>query len=34
MKQKDPYFADVRDESTDDIRLVLEPKSKNIDPKF
>lgn len=24
-------MADVRDESADDIRLILEPKSKNID---
>jgi len=27
-----PFLADVRDESAEDIRLVLEPKSKNIDP--
>ncbi|MEL6610423.1 MAG: DNA gyrase subunit A, partial [Pseudomonadota bacterium] len=25
-------LADVRDESADDIRIVLEPKSKNVDP--
>ncbi|PHQ71693.1 MAG: DNA topoisomerase IV subunit A [Sneathiella sp.] len=26
-----PFLADVRDESAEDIRLVLEPKSKNVD---
>jgi len=26
-------LADVRDESTDEIRLVLEPKSRNVDPE-
>jgi len=30
--RKIPILADVRDESADDIRLVLEPKSKNVDP--
>ena len=30
--KKAPALADVRDESADDIRIVLEPKSKNIDP--
>ncbi|MBV2359810.1 DNA topoisomerase IV subunit A [Thalassococcus sp. CAU 1522] len=30
--KKLPILADVRDESADDIRLVLEPKSKNVDP--
>ncbi len=30
--KKIPILADVRDESTDDIRLILEPKSKNVDP--
>ncbi len=30
--RKLPMLADVRDESTDDIRLVLEPKSRNVDP--
>ena len=29
--KKIPILADVRDESADDIRLILEPKSKNID---
>ena len=31
--KKIPILADVRDESADDIRLVLEPKSKNVDPE-
>jgi topoisomerase-4 subunit A len=30
--RKLPMLADVRDESADDIRLVLEPKSRNVDP--
>ena len=30
--KKVPLLADVRDESADDIRVVLEPKSKNVDP--
>ena len=29
---KVPILADVRDESADDVRIVLEPKSKNVDP--
>ncbi|MBU2992636.1 DNA topoisomerase IV subunit A [Octadecabacter sp. 1_MG-2023] len=29
--KKIPILADVRDESADDIRIVLEPKSKNVD---
>ncbi len=32
--KKVPILADVRDESTDDIRLILEPRSKNIDPEL
>ena len=32
--KKVPILSDVRDESADDIRLVLEPKSKNIDPEI
>lgn len=33
MEQKKlPLLADIRDESTTDIRLVLEPKSRNCDP--
>ncbi len=31
--KKVPILADVRDESADDIRLVLEPRSKNVDPQ-
>ncbi|WP_353343413.1 DNA topoisomerase IV subunit A [Litorivita sp. NS0012-18] len=31
--KKVPILADVRDESADDIRLVLEPKSKNVEPE-
>ena len=30
--KKSPGLVDVRDESAEDIRIVLEPKSKNIDP--
>lgn len=30
--KKVPWLADVRDESAEDIRIVLEPKSKNIEP--
>ena len=30
--KKAPWLEDVRDESAEDIRIVLEPKSKNIDP--
>lgn len=29
--KKIPILADVRDESADDIRIILEPKSKNVD---
>ncbi|MGH1370322.1 MAG: DNA topoisomerase IV subunit A [Maritimibacter sp.] len=32
--KKIPILGDVRDESADDIRLVLEPKSKNVDPEM
>jgi topoisomerase IV subunit A len=31
--KKVPILGDVRDESADDIRLILEPKSKNVDPE-
>lgn len=31
-ERKLPLLADVRDESTEDVRLVLEPKSRNVDP--
>ncbi|MGC8204073.1 DNA topoisomerase IV subunit A [Aliiroseovarius sp. PTFE2010] len=30
--KKIPILGDVRDESAEDIRLVIEPKSKNVDP--
>jgi topoisomerase-4 subunit A len=30
--KKIPILGDIRDESADDIRLILEPKSKNVDP--
>lgn len=30
--KKVPILADVRDESADDVRVVLEPRSKNVDP--
>jgi topoisomerase IV subunit A len=30
--KKIPILADVRDESADDIRIVLEPRSRNVDP--
>jgi topoisomerase-4 subunit A len=31
--KKLPILADIRDESADDVRIVLEPRSKNIDPE-
>ena len=34
QQKKIPILGDVRDESADDIRLVLEPKSKNVDPEL
>ncbi|WP_308915568.1 DNA topoisomerase IV subunit A [Jannaschia sp. LMIT008] len=30
--RKVPILADIRDESADDIRIVLEPRSRNVDP--
>ena len=30
--RKVPILADVRDESADDVRIVLEPRSRNVDP--
>jgi len=33
MARKLAMLADVRDESADDVRLVLEPKSRNVDPE-
>ncbi len=32
--KKMPIFGDVRDESADDVRLVLEPKSRTVDPEM
>jgi topoisomerase-4 subunit A len=32
LQKKVPILADVRDESADDIRIVLEPRSRNVDP--
>ena len=32
--KKVPVLADVRDESADDIRLILEPRTKNVDPEL
>ena len=31
--RKIPILADIRDESADDVRMVLEPRSKNVDPE-
>lgn len=31
-EKKLPLLADVRDESTEDVRLVLEPKTRNVEP--
>ncbi|MBK1637093.1 DNA topoisomerase IV subunit A [Rhodovulum adriaticum] len=30
--KKIPILADIRDESADDVRMVLEPRSRNVDP--
>jgi topoisomerase-4 subunit A len=32
--KKSPLLGDVRDESAEDVRLVLEPKSRNIEPEL
>jgi topoisomerase IV subunit A len=32
LQKKLPLLADVRDESAEDVRLVLEPKSRSVDP--
>lgn len=32
QSKKVPILADVRDESAEDIRMILEPRSKNVDP--
>ncbi|MCR9147492.1 MAG: DNA topoisomerase IV subunit A [Rhodobacteraceae bacterium] len=31
--KKVPILADIRDESTDDVRMILEPRSRNVDPE-
>jgi topoisomerase IV subunit A len=31
-ERKLPLLADIRDESTDQVRLILEPKTRNVDP--
>ncbi len=31
--RKVPILADVRDESADDVRIILEPRSRNVDPE-
>jgi len=33
LNKKIPVLADVRDESAEDIRLVLEPKTRSVDPQ-
>jgi topoisomerase-4 subunit A len=33
-EKKLPLLADIRDESTEDVRLVLEPKSRNVDAEM
>ena len=33
-ERKLPLLADVRDESTEEVRLVLEPKNRNVDPEL
>lgn len=32
LAKKVPILGDIRDESADDVRIVLEPKSRNVDP--
>ena len=33
QQKKIPILADIRDESAEDVRIVLEPRSKNVDPE-
>ncbi|HEV2301550.1 MAG TPA: DNA topoisomerase IV subunit A [Stellaceae bacterium] len=33
-EKKLPLLADIRDESTEDVRLVFEPKSRNVEPEM
>ena len=32
--RKLPFLADIRDESTEDVRIVLEPKSRSVEPEM
>jgi topoisomerase-4 subunit A len=34
LARKLPMLADIRDESAEDVRIVLEPKSRNVDPEM
>ena len=34
QSRKVPILADVRDESTDDVRLILEPRARTVDPEM
>ena len=34
QERKFPYLADIRDESADDVRIVLEPRTTRIDGKI
>ncbi|WP_062212251.1 DNA topoisomerase IV subunit A [Aureimonas sp. AU12] len=34
MAKRLPLLADIRDESAEDVRIVLEPKAKNVDPEL
>jgi topoisomerase-4 subunit A len=34
QNRKVPLLADIRDESADDVRIVLEPKSRSVDPEM
>ncbi len=34
QSRKVPILADVRDESAEDIRIILEPRSRNVDPQL
>lgn len=33
LEKKLPYLADIRDESAENVRIVLEPRNRNIDPE-
>jgi topoisomerase IV subunit A len=34
ISKKNPLLADVQDESAEDIRIVLTPKSRSVEPKI